>query len=237
LVRLSITSFFSVWMFIELNLLLFTSNLIFCKKTVLNSSRTKFFIFQRICGLIRLLLFLILIKRNNSKIFFYFFFLVILFKIGAFPFQFWLLELSQTLSWENLYLLLTFQKFIPLIFIKYFNNSIIFLWARMRWVRLSFFILKVKHTKKLISISSIFFLRLLVILTRLEIIWKKILFIYLLLLSPLLTFNNFLNSSKDFYFKNLRVLQLFTWRFLLISIRGIPPPFLGFILKFLFYFL
>nr|YP_009171565.1 NADH dehydrogenase subunit 2 [Mirhipipteryx andensis]AJW76420.1 NADH dehydrogenase subunit 2 [Mirhipipteryx andensis] len=120
IMSISASSWFGVWMGLEINLLSFIP-LIMSKPNVLSTdSSIKYFIIQALASS-TLLLFITLnhfplfptsfINQALSS--------AILLKMGAGPFFFWFPEVMEGLSWLNSFTLLTWQKLAPFMVISY----------------------------------------------------------------------------------------------------------------------
>nr|YP_001936224.1 NADH dehydrogenase subunit 2 [Phalangium opilio]ACA66078.1 NADH dehydrogenase subunit 2 [Phalangium opilio] len=119
LISISATSWFPIWLGMEMNIIGFIP-LIINKKNILTSeSALSYFTIQSVSSS-ALLLFSI---QNN------FFMLstdiitiALLTKLGAAPFHFWVPSITENISWNMMTLLLTWQKFAPLMILNIHNK-------------------------------------------------------------------------------------------------------------------
>ena len=108
-------------------------------------------------GLLLLAIVLILLEEVSRIIQFMARALLVM-KIGGFPFHAWLLNLGRAIRWESLLLLLTLQKILPLAIMASLARRGLF-WVRAAgWVALVLIMMLVKQAKKLLIVSSVFFL-------------------------------------------------------------------------------
>ena len=222
-------SFFMIWFFIELNIIRFIC-FICLNQNNLKGEAFQYLLSQRIPSLI-FLFFIINYLKLNFIFINYFLILVIIMKLGAVPFQFWYFNILEKFSWDNIFILSTFQKIIPLIslymfvnfvsFFIYFNILVSILGALSR-----------KNLKFMIAYSSIFMLRwLFSLIKNLEIIFFFFIFysisIFVVIKIFLINRVNRFSEILKLKFSSSNVLALV---FGFIRIAGIPP-FLGFLRK------
>jgi len=154
-------------------------------------------------------------------------------KLGGFPFHLWYLKIIQKLSWEIIWILSVWQKFIPIMMLMLSKLSFFIL--RFGFLRAIFSSLRTinqKKLKKILGLSSIFTLGWLIISINFNnFIWVRFMcgygFTLIVLLGSLNTIvtpviKNFNYLSKPFF-----ILNFF---FRLLILRGVPP-FIGFFLK------
>ena len=172
MISVSANSWFGVWMGLEINLLSFIP-LITIKNNLNNSEASlNYFLIQAFGStviLFSIIIYLIFINLNfflklNNYLFNFLNFLPLLLisftlmlKIGVAPFHFWFPNVIENISWLNNLILITWQKFAPLIIISYLVNlNILFI----IFVIISTFIgaiggLNQTSLRKLIAFSSI----------------------------------------------------------------------------------
>ena len=220
----------TAWAAIELNLLILLPSLTFSSRAFRGPSGLKFFFVQSLGGL---LLLLALSQRLRVQAFFYSFIIriLILLKIGGFPFHSWLLTLGPELKWENLVVVLTIQKIIPLHFLSHVRSSNLILIRAFAWLTIRARGLIVIKTKKLIILSSIFFLAALVLAPILVgANWKKLLLVYFLIFLSV----SFLRGGEKEVLTTTcgggRSGLALIWLRAILILSG-APPFLGFYLK------
>ena len=125
ILTLSRDSWFLVWIGLEINLLSFISLIFIKKRKYRTESSLKYFLIQVIPS-IRIIT-CSLLNNNIYNITLYFMTIALIIKIGAAPLHQWLPSLIEGLSWNNIKLLLIFQKINPLFLILILLNFFYFL--------------------------------------------------------------------------------------------------------------
>jgi len=150
--------------------------------------------------------------------------LFILLKAGAFPFQGWVLEISEALPCSLLILFLTTQKVLPLQLISLLTpEHWVVLLSVMRWLVLSRTALCLQTFKKIVVISStLFTIALLLIVSTTSVNWKALFLIYCLALSPLLLYSC-LQSFPERKAALPSIAETWVWTIAIGFLRGIPP--------------
>lgn len=235
-------SIFGIWIGIEINLIFFIP-LIINKKIIKSyESRLIYFLFQVFFSLY-LLYFIIYFLINKIIILNNFILLFpLIIKIGSVPFHFWIPIIIKNLTWINIFIFITWQKIIPIIFIIYlfiinllninFLILIIFLSSIIRALK----IFNQISTKIILAYSSINQIRWLIsiILIRKE-LWIKYLIFYSIILIKFIfiLFKNNLNYLNQIFILNEKNKILLLLFFINLFSLGGMPPFLGFFLKIL----
>lgn len=103
-----------IWIGLEINLLRFIPLMLESNSNIRTSNIIKYFLVQAITSL------LILFSASNFILFKFTFdnsliFLAVLIKLGIPPYHFWLPPVISSISWDNAFLLSSFQKIAPLI--------------------------------------------------------------------------------------------------------------------------
>nr|QUB02908.1 NADH dehydrogenase subunit 2 [Polypedilum unifascium] len=237
------SSWFSVWMGLEINLLSFIPLMMKNNNLYSSEATLKYFLTQALASSI-LLFFIIFF----SFISYYMtpklnFIMNIIFsssfmmKIGMAPFHFWFPIVMEGLNWINNLILMTWQKIAPIILLSYCLNMNFFIFSTIISIIIgSINGLNQTSIRKLLAYSSINHLGWMLtgILNNQNIWITYFLFYCILSISIVLIFNNFkifnLNQIFSFFnFKNLIKTMIF---FPLLSLGGLPP-FLGFFPKWL----
>lgn len=240
------TSWFSVWMGLEINLLSFIPLIIKSNNIFSSEAALKYFLTQALASRILLfsvILFSFLIEWKISNILNYpqiinlIISSTLIIKIGIAPFHFWFPNVIEGINWINNLILITWQKIAPLIILSFCLNIYFFSFS----IIISIFIgaiggLNQTSLRKLIAFSSINHLGWITrnILNN-ENIWK-IYFIFYSFLSFCVIFiiNNFnlfnLNQIFSLIIKN-KIQKIF-FNLPLLSLGGLPPL-LGFFPKWL----
>lgn len=244
MIRICSSSWFRVWIGLEINLLSFIPLTIKLNNLFSSEASLKYFLTQALAS--RVLLFSIIlfsfliewkiITNFNSKINIILASSLII-KTGMAPFHFWFPIVIEGLNWINNIILITWQKIAPIILLSFCLNDYFFYFAIIMSVSFgSFGGLNQTSLRKLIAFSSINHLGWIVagILNN-QNIWK----IYFI-------FYCFLSITIIFLFNRLKVFNLnqifssFNFKFLIKTVIFIPllslgglPPFLGFFPKWL----
>ena len=220
---------FAMWFFLELRTVSFLLGLLFIRHKTIFKETIKLFLIQSLRG-IRILLILLSSERGMIYSINFFIWLILLFKMRAVPFHSWFLGLRNKISWERVFIFLTIIKFVPLRILFRANRSsstffrvASFIVARVR--SLYFF-----RMKKLIILSSLYFLGILFFSINFNSIWLDIILVYMAIFLPL--FFIFSNINNVLFSANwLGGLSSFILFVFIIRIAGLPP-FPGFFLKY-----
>jgi NADH:ubiquinone oxidoreductase subunit 2 (subunit N) len=173
-------------------------------------------------------LFLIIIFLTNflnSLIFFNIFSIFsIILKLGIRPFHFWFISVIENISWLRGFILLTWQKLIPLFILSKIYQNLILFFIILRIFFRVFRILNSSSIRKILTLSSIShitWIRSLIFFQ--EFFWINYLLIYRLiffLILPLLLKRNFSSLRQiSFFKKNENFLLIFNFW----SLGGLPP--------------
>nr|QVT11056.1 NADH dehydrogenase subunit 2 [Pachycrepoideus vindemmiae] len=120
LMMLISNSWFSMWMIMEINLISFICLIMFDKMMKLENLMN-YFLFQ-VLNSYMYFFFMILMNFISIDLNNLFIIILMLNKLGFPPFIQWYLKILLNMNWMNLFIMMTFQKIIPLIII---NNSMI----------------------------------------------------------------------------------------------------------------
>nr|WGF20829.1 NADH dehydrogenase subunit 2 [Sinelater perroti] len=243
LITISSYSWLGMWLGLEINLLSIIPLMNEKKNSLTAEASMKYFIVQAIASTIILMSIIIMTLKTNLFSILeptnYTLFLssALLTKMGMAPFHFWFPEVLEGLSWMNCLLILTWQKFAPMVLILY-NPS------NMKFISLSIIIsviisglmaLNQVSIRKILAFSSINHMGwMMSMILTMQTIW----FTYFIMYS-LITVNLIIifEKTKCFFINQLSMINknnmtkiLFILNFL--SLSG-TPPFLGFIPKWL----
>ena len=156
--------------------------------------------------------------------------LLLIIKIGAVPAHIWFVNLVSTLRWNLIYLFLTLQKFIPLMFISHFRAKFASSLAILSWGVAAYSRLTIRELKKVVVFSSLFFQGVLLFSLRVSLgQWVIYLRLYALISWPILdSFERVVKGgSRNWTADEATKFNLWL---VLISVGGVPPlP--GFFLK------
>jgi len=219
---------FFEWVCLEINIMAVIPLLCsgFSETSMIN--RIKYFISQRVASLIFIIRFL----RNNERMISIFCALAILFKIGIPPFHSWLIRIISNIKYFDIFLIISVQKFIPLVIISQLEIPIeLFLLLAFRS-----FLMLVLNMNLISSIGVLFFLSargnglwIVRVSSKTE-LWLVFLATYCLVVicrCSLLSMSRVYKVSDLFF---LRVPNLKLLRFQFLNMGGLPPI-TGFILK------
>nr|YP_010350244.1 NADH dehydrogenase subunit 2 [Virgulibracon endoxylaphagus]UOK09624.1 NADH dehydrogenase subunit 2 [Virgulibracon endoxylaphagus] len=231
-----LNNYFSIWIFMELNLVLFITLLIINSK-FLGDKIMKYYFINSLSSMV-FLFFMNLMLINKNWNFILIMNLMILIKLGMFPFHLWFIDMMIYLNWTMCFFLMTWQKIIPLLLIMYmYNLKLIIMVSILGGLFSSMMIFNQIFLKKLLAYSSINHLSwMLISLILGSKIWLIYFFSYMIInysityIFKILEMNEFssLYIYKMNYFKNFLFL-------LMLSLGGIPPLF-GFLMKLIFSF-
>uniref|UniRef100_A0AB39A606 NADH-ubiquinone oxidoreductase chain 2 n=1 Tax=Chaetopterus qiani TaxID=3230731 RepID=A0AB39A606_9ANNE len=236
---MSSQSWLSVWCGLEYNLISFIPILMTSPSTKSTEAAIKYFIVQALASII-LLLSSMIMKFNVSIYMQLFILLSLMVKMGVAPFHQWVPNVISSISWGNLFLMLSWQKLAPIFVFAYsiqpyFSTTLMSL-AALSSVTGGVGGMNQSQIRPLIAFSSIGHMGW--ILTA-ALISPFILFIYfsiyMINLFPLVTVLNSLSSTSltsSMNFMKLKFSNAVTLILLFFSLGGLPPL-LGFMPKLL----
>nr|QNE85596.1 NADH dehydrogenase subunit 2 [Chrysotimus molliculus] len=242
LMTISANSWIGAWMGLEINLLSFIPLMNDINNLKSSEASLKYFLTQALASSIFLFaiimymmkfnfMFQFNLENNFSKLIMM---LSLLMKSGTAPFHFWFPEVMEGLSWNNVLILMTWQKLAPLMLISYILNSIIILIIIITLIVGSLGGLNQTSLRKILSFSSINHLGWMLSAMYLnENIWMMYFMFYSFLSFTIVKMFNMINIfhfnqmfssfSSSKYMKMIMMINL-------LSLGGLPP-FLGFIPK------
>ena len=222
-----------IWLMLELNFICFVRLLRQEFRVANRNGNLYYFLIQRL-GRVFILLRILIFLIWNIKLFSLIFFSAILLKLGSAPFQFWYLKLIQKISWKNIWLLSVWQKFIPLILLKFSSSVILILFGAINVLIRRLSSVKQKKIKKILGLSSLFSLGWVISVIVLSEIWLWFILGYgLVLINLILSLISTQLLSVENLESSLRnPINLLVFFLNLLIVRGIPP-FIVFYLKIL----
>ena len=222
-----------IWLMLELNFICFVRLLRQEFRVANRNGNLYYFLIQRL-GRVFILLRILIFLIWNIKLFSLIFFSAILLKLGSAPFQFWYLKLIQKISWKNIWLLSVWQKFIPLILLKFSSSVILILFGAINVLTRRLSSVKQKKIKKILGLSSLFSLGWVISAIALSEIWLWFILGYgLVLINLILSLISTQLLSVENLESSLRnPINLLVFFLNLLIVRGIPP-FIVFYLKIL----
>nr|UGS80204.1 NADH dehydrogenase subunit 2 [Dagualachesilloides caliensis] len=240
LISISSSSWISVWMGMEINMISFIPLMIVTKNIFSNESALKYFLIQASSSALFLMTSLLnsffMINMTNfymNSSIMHMMMVPLMIKLGAAPFHQWFINIIQGLSWMTSYFLMTWQKIAPIFILTYIYNKNMLI---ILFIIMSVFIgsiggLSQVFLKKILAFSSVNHLgwMLSAIMISKNILYSYILFymftnafvMYLFFINNINQFNQI--NSTNFWFP--LSISLF-------SLGGLPP-FIGFLPKLL----
>nr|AAU13934.1 NADH dehydrogenase subunit 2 [Bothropolys sp. SP-2004] len=237
IISISSSTWISVWIGLELNLMAFIPLLMSKHNQQGNEATLKYFLIQAFASIFLLTSILLMVMKN------YFIFplpfinhmltTMILLKMGAAPFHFWFPAIIQGLNWQNCFILMTWQKLAPLFIILTMNmNIIIFSAIASAWIG-AIGGYNQMMLRKILAYSSINHLGWLLTSTMMSEIFMLIYFTFYSILNLIIitmtnkwNINHLTQIPSQTPSKNLSM----TFITNLLSLGGLPP-FLGFLPK------
>ncbi len=234
ILALNSISWFSIWIIIEINLIIFIPILL--KKFFIGTREItlKYFIPQTFGSIF--ILISIIINKNNivNPIFLVIIFSIGIFiKIGLIPFHIWIINIIEKINFNSIIILITWQKLIPLILFKFSNKFLSIFIAFISTFMASISAFYQNSMRKLMTYSSIINSRWIIIIF----IFNKTLWIYFFILYTRISIiiikiikkENLTHLSNLFTKSKKTLYKIFIIR---LTISGLPPS-IGFILKLL----
>nr|YP_010586615.1 NADH dehydrogenase subunit 2 [Triaenodes qinglingensis]UZZ44429.1 NADH dehydrogenase subunit 2 [Triaenodes qinglingensis] len=239
LLSVSSSSWFIIWISMEINVMSFIPLMMKLNHMKTSESMTLYFLVQSLSSMNLLMI----ILMTNLKFFWFTYMydnkiflinLILLMKLGAAPFYFWFPKVMKELNWMTNYLLMTWQKIIPMNLIFYFMNKTVMYAAIIMSVILgSLKAFNQTNLKLMMAYSSINHIGWLLSTMTLNLfIWINYLLNYLMLnyilckMFNMMKINFLLNIFNSPYPTQLKIIILINF----FSLAGIPP-FLGFLPK------
>nr|UNO53650.1 NADH dehydrogenase subunit 2 [Ixodes vespertilionis] len=231
LISLSSSFWFSLWMSLEINMLIFIP-IMNSKNFLSSNSMLNYYVIQSLSSSV-FLLSSIMSSIFSSEVFNLMMMITMLIKLGAAPFHSWFPQISEGLNFFSFFILSSLQKVIPLHIITMINSYMLIPFIIMSSMVGSFGGLNQTSFKKILAFSSISHLSWILSLILInQNFWVMYLIIYMLILMKiiyLLKKNNSLfimnsNSMKMTMFNKIMLFSFF------LSLGGLPP-FLGFLTK------
>ena len=235
LVAISRSSKITVWLILEINILIFISILSGAVEEFFFSQVIKYFIIQSIGSAFMVL---IIISLFSSYLFIsleILFFFTIILKLGIPPFHPWYINIFFRLDWTNLFTLSTVQKIIPLYLLTFsINSHFIVIIICLTCIICSAAAVFTYTTKLILGYSSLFNICWIVRAIQEFIIRIFFLLIYRVNLLIVIAYLHFLNLSSVNFIKIRNPREFHNYFLLGSALRlGGIPPFIGFYSKIL----
>nr|YP_010480535.1 NADH dehydrogenase subunit 2 [Nasonia giraulti]UVN15263.1 NADH dehydrogenase subunit 2 [Nasonia giraulti] len=233
-----LSSWFSMWMIMEINMISFISLLIF-DKNIKKESFINYFLIQTLNSYLFLMMSLLLEYNISKDIIMMFMNLSMINKMGVPPFYYWYLKIMNNMNWINIYLISTMQKIIPLVILSNLLNYKFSMLFNLFIMLLSSIYSSMKglsqsNLKFIFCYSSIIQMSWIIILMIFnEMMSMNYFVIYSMIsLSLCLTFNKYninnINNMKLLKFNNIIIYYMMNFN--IFSLASIPP-FFGFLMK------
>lgn len=237
ILSISSSSWFGAWIGLELNLISFIPLISIKINYYFSEAALKYFLIQALASTIIISSRCLILFSHLTP---YFLILIsLLLKLGAAPFHFWFPQVIEGLSWLQVIILITIQKFAPIYLISYIVRDSIFLHFTLISATISAIVgalrgLNTLKLRKLIAFSSINHMSwILVAISLNQTIWL-IYFIFYSVISISVIAIFFVlqiyNMSDLLNFKISKSLFILSIPMSLLSLGGLPP-FSGFIPK------
>uniref|UniRef100_UPI0030E5B3BC NADH dehydrogenase subunit 2 n=1 Tax=Cosmolaelaps hrdyi TaxID=3126097 RepID=UPI0030E5B3BC len=224
LVGLMISNWFIFWMSFEMNILTFLF-VLFEKNNLAVNSMMKYFFIQSFTSVFFLLLLMMMNFFVYSFFFFYMILLLMMMKLGLPPFYFWLMEVCESMSWNNLIIFSTVQKILPLYVIsknelKINLINLVIFFSLLVGI---FMILNQISLRKFLVYSSMMHLGWMLFALKMQsFLWMVYFYIYMVSILMMVFFNKFyIFSISQIMLMSTLIKMMFLVSFLNFS--GIPP--------------
>nr|WLE69981.1 NADH dehydrogenase subunit 2 [Aphidius gifuensis] len=233
LLVISMNSWFSIWINMELNLMMFIVYLML-NNIYIYDLCMKYFLVNSFSSMLFIFMMNFLLFYYNNMFFLIIINISMMLKLGMMPFHFWFIDLMMNLNWISNLIISTWQKIIPFFILMFiYLQNLVLMFILISSIFSMIFSMNQIYLKKIYAYSSINHMCwLLMSLFFSELIWMMYFFIYmminLLLMFMLKIFN--INYLMDLFYKFSNKYMKIFFMFLMFSLGGLPP-FLGFIMK------
>nr|QLD96998.1 NADH dehydrogenase subunit 2 [Proknekalia peringueyi] len=232
IMAVSTSSLFSLWICLEINMMMFMP-MMNSKNILSSNSMILYFIIQSLASSIYILSFFInFLSPMMNYISSMLVSSAILIKLGAAPFHIWFPQVAEGLKFIPFSFLILIQKLIPLYILSFFNNSIMFMSIILSSIFGSLGGWNQNSLRKIITFSSIAHLSWMISIIMCFNSWWILYFIMYSFIITLLIFLLF--KTKTSYINQTNYFFEFSQKTSLITIMlslGGMPPFLGFLMK------
>nr|YP_010586017.1 NADH dehydrogenase subunit 2 [Anisocentropus maculatus]UZZ43753.1 NADH dehydrogenase subunit 2 [Anisocentropus maculatus] len=241
LYSISSNTWINMWIGMEINLMAFIPLMSKMSNLISSECMMKYFLIQAFTSMN--FIFIIFLSNFLNKWFYMNFYnyminilinLTLIMKMGAAPFFFWFPKVMKGLNWLNCFILMSWQKIIPMIMISMFMNfKIINFSVFFSIICGSILGLNQSNLKLIMSYSSIHHMGWMMIILKINMnLWNIYFFIYLYLNYMIIYFFNMMQlfHLTQLYLLNTNLFMKMTFFMNFLSLSGIPP-FLGFFPK------
>uniref|UniRef100_UPI0030FEC566 NADH dehydrogenase subunit 2 n=1 Tax=Amblyomma calabyi TaxID=3065602 RepID=UPI0030FEC566 len=229
LISISCNSWFIYWLMMEMNLLFFIP-ILNSKKISDSNSMITYFVIQSFSSTIFMMSVLMFLFTSTMKMLII---ISMMIKLAIIPFHFWMISMSEMLNFDSLFLILSFQKFIPMYILSKFNHPYLSVFALISSIMGSMMALNSKMIKKMLIFSSISHQGWMIMLFLMK---SKFWFMYLTMYTFLIfKITKLMKMLKFNYISNFSNLNMNSWNkisliMMMMSLGGMPP-FIGFFMK------
>nr|AIT76171.1 NADH dehydrogenase subunit 2 [Pirata subpiraticus] len=215
---------FLLWLGLEINMMIFIM-LMYNENSMLKiESCLKYFFIQSVGSAILMSCFYLNKEWLDLVVC-----LLLGYKIGAGPFFYWFPSVCSGLSWMSCFVLMSFQKVIPLMIMGIFVSWIIYIMIVISLFFGIFGCFNQTNIKQLIAYSSVYHMGWIMLCNfSNDLNWFVYLVIYSLMIFPVMKFFSSI-FSEDFLM--LMKVKYKGWIILMVLSMAGMPPFLGFFLK------
>nr|YP_011036719.1 NADH dehydrogenase subunit 2 [Xestocephalus limpidissimus]WRK21323.1 NADH dehydrogenase subunit 2 [Xestocephalus limpidissimus] len=226
MVSMCSNSWMMIWAGLEISLMSFIP--LMEKESVLSTeSSIKYFIVQSISSSMMILGMIMSTKKISWLLISY----SMMIKMGAAPFNTWMISVSEGLTYLNLFIMLSISKLPPMMIINYSmtENPMMSILSLITGAMMG---LNQTSTRKILTYSSIYNLGFMLMMTKSTSNWISFLMIYSLMLLMTMMLMKTLSISyiNQMSFSNQKTINKLSLWIMLMSMMGLPPS-IGFINK------
>nr|YP_010564819.1 NADH dehydrogenase subunit 2 [Pycnogonum diceros]UZA61222.1 NADH dehydrogenase subunit 2 [Pycnogonum diceros] len=228
---ISSNSWFSIWISLEMNTMLFIMMLLNKKNQQFIESAMKYFLIQTISSII--LIFSSFYMNDNylNKMMLIMMISMIM-KMGMFPFHFWYIEVLPKMKWMNVFMMMTLQKIIPMMLMMYImkkiNLTMMFSLIMINVIISSINMMNQTNMKKIMGFSSMNQMGWMVMSMMMNTMtWVMFMIIYLMINFTVL---NYFMKMKIYKLNQMMMMSSMMMSVTILSMAGLPP-FSGFMIK------
>nr|WFQ83156.1 NADH dehydrogenase subunit 2 [Qianguimon aflagellum] len=237
LISISSTSWFGIWIGLELNMMSFIPLITIKMNSYFSESALKYFLIQALGSTLFITsscLFLLFISLSSSLLL-----ISLLLKLGSAPFHFWFPQIMMGLSWPQAIILMTIQKIPLMIIISYLSIYSTLMQIILMSAILSAMIgalsgLNTMQLRKIMAFSSINHMSwMLTSISISDMFWVLYFFFYSMIASTMMILFNMFQTftlSDLVKFNQTNIINILIIPLNLLSLGGLPP-FAGFIPK------
>nr|YP_010046004.1 NADH dehydrogenase subunit 2 [Dermanyssus gallinae]QPG86050.1 NADH dehydrogenase subunit 2 [Dermanyssus gallinae] len=219
----SLGNMFFIWIMIEINLISFLM-MMYTGKNISINSMIKYFLIQTIGSLFFLFFSLmhsniLMLEINKIMVV-----MIMMFKLGIFPFSFWLNDFIEGLEWNNFFIFNIFQKIIPLWIIYKLDFFYMDLFIFMNSIYMMIMMYNQVSIRKLFMYSSYVNMSWIFIFSfQNEWLWMIYYMIYIMMMYMLVELMNLYKMNSIYQLKFLNFKMKMYFMLLMFLMGGLPP--------------